>query len=167
MLSGETAVGRYPVGTVEMMDRIVRQTETYHWQVESALREDKVVVREAAIPFGDAIADATAKLVADTHSRAVLVISNRGMTAATISAARPAAPVVARSRDARICRRMSLMWGVLPHLDTKVGKENPNGVARRVALELKLAEVGEFVVLVRGFHSNLKFNTPTLTLLAV
>ncbi len=167
MLSGETAVGRYPVGTVEMMDRIVRQTETYHWQVESALREDKVVVREAAIPFGDAIADATAKLVADTHSRAVLVISNRGMTAATISAARPAAPVVAISRDARICRRMSLMWGVLPHLDTKVGKENPNGVARRVALELKLAEVGEFVVLVRGFHSNLKFNTPTLTLLAV
>lgn len=167
MLSGETAIGRYPLRTVEMMDRIARQTESYHWHSEIPFRGDNPAAPERAVPFGDAIADAVAKLVADTHARAVLVISNRGMTAATISAARPAAPVVAISRDVRICQRMTLMWGVVPHLDTKVGKENPNAVARRVAREMKIAEPGEFVVLVRGFHSRADLNTPTMTLLVV
>jgi len=167
MLSGETAVGRYPVRAVEMMDRIARQTESYHWHVGGVFRQGNPSVSEQPLAFGDAIADAAAKLVADTRARAVLVISNRGMTAATISAARPDAPVVAISRDAQICRRMSLMWGVVPHLDKKVGTENPTAVARRVARELKLADTGEYVVLVRGFHSDPELNTPTLTLLAV
>jgi pyruvate kinase len=167
MLSGETAVGDHPVRAVEMMDRVARQTESYHWHFERTVRQDKSSSPQRMAPFGDAVADAAAKLVADTRARAVVVISNRGMTAATISAARPDAPVVAVSPDARVCRRMSLMWGVIPHLDAQVGKENPTAVARRVAKELGLADAGEFIVLVRGFHADPQLNTPTLTLLAV
>ena len=57
--------------------------------------------------------------------------------------------------------------GVVPHLDKFVGKENPTAVARRVARELKLAVPGEFIVLVRGFHSEPELNTPTLSLIVV
>ena len=167
MLSGETAVGKYPVRAVEMMDRVARQTETYDWHTNGPLKLAKESSADKMVPFGDAIADATAMLVDDTRARAVLVISSRGMTAATISAARPKAPVIAISPDPRICRRMSLMWGVVPHLDQNVGKENPTVVARRVARELNLAASGESIVLVRGFHAEPELNTPTLTLLAV
>jgi pyruvate kinase len=167
MLSGETAVGKYPVRAVEMMDRVARQTETYDWHTNGPLKLAKESSADKMVPFGDAIADAAAMLVDDTRARAVLVISSRGMTAATISAARPKAPVIAISPDPRICRRMSLMWGVVPHLDQNVGKENPTVVARRVARELNLAASGESIVLVRGFHAEPELNTPTLTLLAV
>jgi len=167
MLSGETAVGHDPVRVVEMMDRIARQRESYHWQLDDRVKPADVSSPGRPVPFGDAIADAAAKLVADTGALAVLVISTRGMTAATISAARPAAPVIAISPDPRTCRRMSLMWGVVPHLDAQAGSENPTAVARRVATELKLADAGEFILLVRGFNSDPRLNTPTLTLLAL
>jgi pyruvate kinase len=102
-----------------------------------------------------------------TSARAVIVISSQGMTAATISAARPAAPVVAISNDLRTCRRMNLMWGMIPHYVEAVGTENPNHIARRAARELGLAEDGEFVVMVRGFHADPALNSPSITLLQV
>lgn len=167
MLSGESAVGRYPVEAVRMMDRVARQTESYHWHhnIPFGIAEP----REAGsrLPFGDAIADACAKLVEDVGARAVLVISSQGRTAATISAARPAAPVVAISRELGTWRRMNLMWGLIPHRARSVGEENPNDVARRVAAEHGLAANGEFVVLVRGFHEQPRWNTPSMTLLQV
>lgn len=169
MLSGETAVGAHPVRAVEMMDRVARQTETYHWHSEGSNKHHAPTPNPNpsahTIPYGDAVADAVAKLVNDTRARAVLVISNRGMTAATISAARPKAPVIAVSSDPATCRRMSIMWGVVPRLSVQAGKENPTSVARQVARELKLAGDGEFIVLVRGFHTDPEVNTPTITLI--
>lgn len=167
MLSGETAVGRHPVRAVTMMDRVARQTESYHWHLEAPVRHEQTRRRRGTVAFGKAVANAAASLVADMGARAVLVISNYGMTAATISAARPEAPVIAISRSTRTCRRMNLMWGVVPHLDRAVGQENPTAVARRVARELGIAAPGELVVLVRGFHAETEMNTPSVTLLTV
>ena len=166
MLSGESAVGQFPVEAVEMMDRVARQTESYHWHADleypGAVTDDR-----ERLPFGDAIADATAKLVDDMNARAVIVISMQGTTAATISAARPAAPAVAISNDARTCRRMNLMWGMIPHFEDSAGAENPNQIARRVVRELDLGRAGDYVVMVRGFHADPQWNTPSLTLLQV
>lgn len=167
MLSGESAVGRFPIEAVRMMDRVARQTESYHWHHGIAFGAAEQHPVGERVPFGDAVADACAKLVEDVGARAVLVISTQGTTAATISAARPAAPVVAISRDRSTCRRMNLMWGLIPHWVEAVGEENPNEVARRVAGRLGLASDGEFVVLVRGFHAERRWNTPSITLLQV
>ncbi|MGR8918083.1 MAG: pyruvate kinase [Gammaproteobacteria bacterium] len=165
MLSGESAMGRFPVEAVAMMDRVARQTESYHWHAGLEFSDGPQAAPAGAVPFGDAIADATAKLVADMRARAVLVISMQGMTAATVSAARPSAPVVAVSNDARTCRRMSLMWGMIPHLDERAGHDNPNQLARQIAAELGLAAAGEYVVMVRGFHAEPGLNSPSITLL--
>ncbi len=167
MLSGESAVGRFPQAAVRMMDRVARQTESYHWHAGFDFAAGGVAGELGAVPFGDAVADATAKLVGDVQARAVVVISSRGTTAQTVSAARPAAPVVAVSGDPRTCRRMSLMWGMIPHLDSAAGSENPNRIARRVAHELGLAGDGEFIVMVRGFHADPQLNSPSITLLQV
>ena len=166
MLSGESAVGRFPVAAVQMMDRVARQTEAYYWHAGLAFQGAQAPAA-APLTFGDAVASATARLVTDLRAHAVMVISVHGMTAATISAARPAAPVVAISSELQTCRRMSLMWGMIPHYVDSVGAENPNQIARRVARELGLAKEGGFVVMVRGFNADPAINSPSITVLQV
>lgn len=164
MLSGETAAGNHPVLAVEMMNRIARQSEAYLWEQGGFDMQDG---SEPPIPFGDAVARATALLSRDLRVRGILAISHSGMSAATMSSGRPAAPVVSISSSAASCRRMSLMWGVVPHLVENEDLGDAITMARERAQALGLAKPGEFVLLVRGFHADPMQNTPSVTLLRV
>lgn len=166
MLSAETAAGSWPVEAVSFMDRIVRQTESWLWQ-QGAYGLVRHREQPGPKPVWNVMADATATVSRDIMAHAVLVISKSGMTAATISSARPAAPVVAVTESPATCRRMSLLWSVIPILDEESGKVNPNTVARRLARQLELAEPGESVLLIRGFHSDPELNTPSITVITV
>lgn len=166
MLSAETASGAYPVEAVKMMDRIIRQTESWLWQ-QGAYGHTHNSGMPRPIPVWNVMADATATVSRDLMAHAVMVISKSGMSAATISSARPAAPVVAITETAEICRRMSLLWSVIPILDEESGREEPAAVARRLARELNLAEPGESVLLIRGFHSDPELNAPSITVITV
>jgi pyruvate kinase len=167
MLSGETATGNHPVLAVEMMNRIARQSEAYLWEQGAFGGFDLQNRGEPPIPFGDAVARSSAQLSRDLRVRGILVISHSGMSAATMSSARPAAPVVSISSSAASCRRMSLMWGVVPHQVEEDDLSDPIAMARERAQLLGLAEPGEFVLLVRGFHADPVLNTPSITLLRV
>ena len=83
------------------------------------------------------------------------------------ASARPAAPVIAMTNDPAVYRRMVLLWGVIPILSDKVGSLNPNQLAKDVAKQLGLANTGQYVLLVRGFHNDAELNTPTITALLV
>lgn len=167
MLSGETAAGRFPVETVEMMVRIVRQTEAYH------LRRRQWASNGIRHPipdpkrFGDAVAEAASQLAHDLEAKAIIVISQSGRSAVTVTARRPTASIVGVTPSPRVANRMSLMWGMLPVVDADVGTANPNQVARRIARERELAGHGEYILLVRGFHSDVEMNTPSITMLTV
>ena len=167
MLSGETATGEFPVEAVQTMDRIARQTESYQFHTRPVRHGVHTDGLHGHLSAGDAVASAAAHLVTDTQARAVVVISMNGITAMTIAAARPDAPMLVVCKEAAVCRRVALLWGVVPVLDQSVGVENPNFVARRVAREAGLAAMGHHVVLVRGFHSESVLNTPSITLLTV
>lgn len=167
MLSGETAVGAFAVETVEIMSRIVYQTEAYQLHSRPRGGRGALAAAHGEVSADDAVASATAQLVADTQACAVVVITSRGVTAATVCAARPAAPVVVVSADPATCRRMSLLWGTVPMLDPAAGQDHPNVLARRAVQRAGLAGPGNFIVLVRGFHADPELNTPTITLLSV
>lgn len=167
MLSAETAIGAYPRLAVEMMDRIARQTEGYLWAQGAFEAFTGESGREPPLPFGDAVARSTALLSRDLMVRAIMVISEGGMSAATVSAARPAAPIVTVSPRASTCRKLSLYWGILPVPVAPEALAEPAALARRLARELDLAERGQFILSVRGFHSDPEQNTPTITLLRV
>ena len=166
MLSAESAAGAFPVESVEMMDRIIRQTEAYLWNI-SAYDTGIKSTLQPPIPIWEAVANATNDLTKDTMARAVIVISQSGMSAITISSARPAAPVVAVTSDERVCRKMALMWSIIPVLETDAGNINPNQLARRVARDNNLAEAGQLILVVRGFHRDPMKNTPSITVLTV
>ena len=167
MLAAESATGAHPVLAVEMMDRIVRHAEGYLWEESSFECFHQEPACEPPIPFGDAVARCTAHLSQDLRVHAVVAVSQSGMSAATLSAARPAAPVVCVSSSQATCRRMALLWGSIPrhvHVNELVDAVS---LARSIARELSLAKRGEYILLVRGFGASPARNTPSITLLTV
>jgi pyruvate kinase len=89
MLSGETAIGAFPVDSVKMMDRISRQTEAYLWSRDAYGAQISDDSSQAEVSIWDAVANSMAQLAHDLKVRAVFVISQSGMSAATMSSARP------------------------------------------------------------------------------
>jgi pyruvate kinase len=167
MLSGETAVGAFPVDAVLMMDRISRQTESYLWSHNAYGAKVSDGLSKKAIPIWDAVANSMAQLTQDLKAHAVVVISNSGMSAATMSSARPAAPVVAITNRLDVCRKMAMLWSVIPIYSENAGKVNPNELAREIVRDIGLAKTGEKVLLVRGFHADDMMNTPSVTVLII
>jgi len=166
MLSAETASGKFPVESVQMMDRIARQTESHLWK-NGAYGVSPTKLTIPPLPIWDVIANATAYISRDIMAHAVVVISASGMSAATMSSARPAAPVIAITNRKDVYRKTALLWGVIPVYSEDAGKTNPNEIARKAARELELVSPGEYILLVRGIHSEPLLNTPSITVLMV
>jgi pyruvate kinase len=164
MLSAETSVGEYPVGVVGIMDRIARQVEGWQW-AEGAFRTLTRGDPEAAapMPLRMALARATAQLSRDLRVRAIVVRTRSGTSATVVAATRPAAPVVALTADEIVCRRLNLLWGVIPRLLTAEDFEQPAAAARRQARTLGLASPGEYILLLAGFGRG----EPMITVLPV
>ena len=168
MLSAESASGAHPVGAVNMMDRIARQTEGYQWghgQFESIVPGDSCGGRP--ISLADAVARATAQLSRDLLVRAIFVASRSGRSAAEVSSARPAAPIVAVTASVRTSRRITLLWGVLPVVAGEQEVADLPRTARLLALELGLAVPGQYILAVRGYAPDPAESTPTVMVLRV
>ncbi len=165
MLSGETAAGHFPVEAVQMMDRIARQTEAELWKSgKYGLMKPQL---DPPIPLWNVIAESTARMSRDLEARAVMVVTRSGKSSEIVSTARPAAPIIAVTHDAAVCRRLCLRWGVVPMINEAVGTENPNSLAKSLAVSLDLAVSGQFVLLVRGFHGEMDLNLPSVTVIEV
>ena len=166
MLSGETAVGQFPIEAVETMHRVARQTEAHLWR-DGAWGYGMETEPNAALPVWNVVANATAQISRQLKASGVMVITRGGTSAATVSTARPAAPIVAITSEPRTLQRLALIWGVIPVLNKSTGKVNPNDVARSTAEALGLAEVNDSIVLVRGFNVKSDLNTPSITVINV
>jgi pyruvate kinase len=109
MLSGETASGMYPVESIMMMDRIVREAESNfivwgHFKPGDAPTEDDA----------EAITRAACELAHDLNVAAIAVFTQTGRTALLMSKMRPQVPIYAFTPIPGILNRLSAMWGVLP-----------------------------------------------------
>jgi len=108
MLSGETSVGRYPVGSVRMMDRIARETEkAFPSGVHTAPSRHQPA---AGIP--DAISLAACTAADSLRLKAICIFTKSGFTAGLLSKHRPTVPIIAFTHDPAVQRRLCLYWGV-------------------------------------------------------
>jgi pyruvate kinase len=122
MLSGETAVGKYPVQSVEMMDAIIRQAEAQlnkwgHW--EGSLQDSIVCKDSGDEVFHDdalSITRAARELAHDRNVAAIAVFTQTGRTAQLMAKARPSVPILAFTPEETTYRQMPMLWGVLPYL---------------------------------------------------
>src|SRR5690606_36537672 len=111
MLSGETSVGKFPIGSVHTMAHVAATTETYVASTDTA-REP--VMRLKMMQLSSAIAKGVWQMVQDLDLKLVAIWSQTGGTARIFSKARFPVPIVALSSDHRALRRMALHYGVIP-----------------------------------------------------
>ena len=108
MLSGETAVGNYPIEAVGIMDQIAREVESSMFFKSTQLD----ALPELEGPAG--IIVKTACYAASERARPLVVFTWSGRTALWISKARPRAPIYALSPQATVVDRLALGWGTGP-----------------------------------------------------
>jgi len=167
MLSAETASGSYPVRAVEMMNRIARESEAYLWKHSAFGFVDEDEASSPPLPLSESIARSTAQLSRDLAVRAIIVHTGQGTTGRMVSSARPSAPLLAVSPSVEACRRMNLLWGVVPiHVDESA-LGDPEELARRLVLAGALANEGDYILRVWGFHADPKKEVPTIAVLKV
>jgi pyruvate kinase len=113
MLSGESAVGQYPVATVATMRRICAEAERHLKSSAYTPRSESASLSGLVDPMTEAAADA-ACLVARRLDAALIVVvaAESGRSALALSNRRPSAPVLALARTEEVARRLSLCWGV-------------------------------------------------------
>ncbi|MER3500442.1 MAG: pyruvate kinase [Candidatus Fervidibacterota bacterium] len=164
MLSGETAVGKYPVEAVTMMDRIACAAET------ELFRRRPVYEgwAEGEPSIAHAISDAACLAAADVNAKAIVVFTQSGYTALLVSKRRPKAPILAFTPNEQVQRRLSLLWGVVPKFlpFTESTDELLALLDERLVAE-GLAQPGDLVVIVAGIPTPAKGQANFLKIHAV
>jgi pyruvate kinase len=108
MLSGETAVGRYPVGAVEVMTRIARAVEPhlgYRHELPEAADNPTI---------GQAMSNGACDLAEALGAKAILVPTFSGRTASAVARLRPRRPVLGLTHHRYALQQMAIEWGVTP-----------------------------------------------------
>jgi pyruvate kinase len=147
MLSGETAVGEYPMQAVEVMDRVARQTEK-NLDYVRLLRERSEM---PCATVTDAICQACGQIAEDLQVAAIITPTSTGHTAAMISRLRPAMPIIAITSSHKTLQRLSLWWGVRPfHVKRMAGTDTMVRIALDVAKDSGLVKTGARVVITAG-----------------
>ncbi len=117
MLSGETAVGKYPVESVRMMKAIAQELESSELFALHGLHEQLAhpeYREKSREDLAEAVSYATIELAEKTGAKFIVTFTHSGGTARNVSKYRPVVPVIAFSPVAATVRRLSLVWGVTP-----------------------------------------------------
>jgi pyruvate kinase len=159
MLSGETAIGRFPVETVAMMNRIICATEEMPQPASATLRHTMYGRRSGS--YGRAVSEAALFAAEEIGCRLIVVITQSGHMARRISGLRPRQRIIAFTPDELTRRQLAVMWGVEPYqlLTSAIESTDLLVCADRALLEFKLAERGESVVVMAG-----RLNDATISL---
>lgn len=147
MLSGETAMGRYPIEVVELMSQVIEEAEK-HAPFDSFVKE---LMDHHIKDVGSCIALAAVKTAQHSDAKAIFSFSRTGRTARLISRLRPFTPVLAYTSSDAIYHQLSLCWGVIPFLGPEIGTidEGFNKMAAH-AQKIGLLEHGDTVITTAG-----------------
>jgi pyruvate kinase len=128
MLSGETAIGKYPVEAVRAMNNI-------GWVVQEQIStRDQSEMR--GLPLSDIIGDLASRAVYAVEPAAIIVVTRSGFSALMVSKHRPKTSILSVTKDIRVSRRMHMYWGVKP-IDVKWTDDRDELIIRTVTQSLE------------------------------
>ncbi len=142
MLSGETAMGKYPVQSVEVMTRIAVETET-------SLRPIPPDVQVSSA--GESVAHAACRAAEEQKASAIVAFTQSGSTALLVSKHRPAVDIIAATPVERIARLVSLYWGVTPIMvKTRRTTDDMIQSVERAMLHKQIVQARDLIVITAG-----------------
>ncbi|MCK5445808.1 MAG: pyruvate kinase [Rhodospirillaceae bacterium] len=164
MLSAETAVGDFPVESVNMMDRIINRVEPdimYKKFIEAARTDPEATAADAI--------SAAARQVAETISaQAIVSFSSTGSTTLRISRERPAVPILGLTPNLPVSRRLALVWGVHSIRTRDVDSFGEMmGKSVRISIREEFAAKGDYLVIMAGIPFGIPGGTNILHIATV
>jgi pyruvate kinase len=154
MLSGETAVGAYPVEAVSYMDRIALAVEPsldYRHEIPEAKEEPTI---------GQAMSNAACDIAEALGAKAILVPTFTGRTASAVARLRPRRPIIALTHKTYSLQHMALEWGVTPlPIPETDDVENLWSISVQAAREAGLVQSGDRLVITAGTAVNIPGST--------
>lgn len=148
MLSGETTVGKYPVMTLETMERIIKSSEDNINYIELLGRAMRTEKQDITGLISFSVADCANRLKA----RAIVVPTMSGYTARKMSRFRPYCPIIAVSPNLQTIKSLSLyfgVWGV--HIDDLNSLDKILDKSKKVVLDLLTVQKGDKIIITGGY----------------
>ncbi|MDA8086549.1 MAG: pyruvate kinase [Nitrospiraceae bacterium] len=142
MLSQETSVGKYPLEAVDMMGRIIEETEL-SLPIMSRYRQKGT--------FSEAVARAATDAAQGVKAKYIIAFTQSGSTARLISMLRPEVEIIAFSPSEITLRRMSMYWGVVARRIKRLASMDAQfREVEKALLEERLARNGDIIVITAG-----------------
>lgn len=146
MLSGETASGKYPIASVEMMNKIIMRAER-----DFEARDKRPEHFAGCEEIADAVSQAAGSVARSVRARAIIPLTRSGATARMVSKYRPASLIFAITPSFNTWRELSLVWGVTPYLTGIAGDlETSVSDALNILQDHGVVEAGNNVVFTSG-----------------
>ena len=144
MLSGETAIGKYPVRAVSWLRRVIERTEIHTNFPRVEAPDDSPIY----VKFNRSIVS-----IAEYLDAKIVAFTVGGFTATMLARFRTSQDIIAVSNNMKTVRQLKLLWGVYPQYIDKqrVGLEDLS----RLVAEKKLAKAGERLVVTLGWRPEL------------
>ena len=160
MLSGETAMGKYPTLAVQTMAKIAEQAE------KDAFEMNVYKDIHYEIDYSDttnALCDAACTTARDLKAKAIIAVTKYGQTARRMSKFRPFEPLVAATPVEKTYHQLALSWGVYPVLAIyQKSSEELFVHAIDCAKQIDIVDDGDCVVIAAGFPLDTPGSTNTL-----
>jgi pyruvate kinase len=155
MLSGETAVGAYPVLTVQTMAKIAETAES-DMDYASKFYTSEFKIKNSV----DAISHATCAMAIDIDAKGIVACSLSGMTARLVSRFRAPVPIIGLTTNEVTWRKLALSWGVIPVMCEKYSSIDVLFyIAKNTAADVLKLSKGDKIVVTGGDITGKSGNT--------
>jgi pyruvate kinase len=147
MLSGETAIGKYPVNAVKMMERVSRKTHNY--QIEQIITNDWHKPYEGPLRRKAAMARGVAVMAKEIKAKFIVTWSHSGGSSVFLSQQKLQIPIIACGENKKRLQQLSILYSIFPlHMDQPKSGSKFIAAVNTLLLKNKWAEVGDPIIIV-------------------
>lgn len=156
MLSAETSMGNFPFESVQVMDRIIRQTEKEMFRQSQNLTLSKGMVCSTS----EAVCEAAVSLAKSVDAQAIVVFTESGHTAMLLARNRPTVQIIALTPSPTVTRQLILVWGIVSCVFPEIEDTDERIKAAQDHLKaLGLLHEGRLIIIVTGERLGHAFGT--------
>ena len=158
MVTGETAMGKYPVEVIKTLNQVISETE-------ASKITNKNDLPDAVSKTADAISHAVCQISDDLKIKVIMTMTHSGSTARMISSYRPRSSVYALTPFAKIVRQLQLIWGVQPmKVDNYDNVDSIPGLCNKILDKIKVIDSKEQFVITGGVPMGIAGTTNYLSI---